>query len=158
MKSMHKLVFFSLLAISLLAGAGTEARAQYIGAESHDSKVVETVAPTNSTTAAQSASQAEGRGNHTTTTVFMGGVPTAATVRVNNLAMLEALINIGGQCAEIVGILWGAGLLFACFRKMGQPQLAKSIAFALLPIILGLCTPASFDWVTQQMKDDGGFR
>lgn len=152
---------FSMITLALGLGFSTSpANAQYIGSDSHEAKAVQSVAdkseirapinldPPGLATIIRGDSKAADE-----ITVISGAANMTGTVRVNNLAMLEAVINIGANGAEIVCFLWGAGLLVACFRNMKKPGLGRSIAFAMIPIILGLCTPASINWAMNQVRD-----
>ncbi|HEY9785493.1 MAG TPA: hypothetical protein V6D17_08845, partial [Candidatus Obscuribacterales bacterium] len=49
---------------------------------------------------------------------FITGVNTAGTVRVNNLANLEALLNIIANGMEILGIAWGGPTMIMGFMHM----------------------------------------
>ncbi len=151
-----KSIILSLIAGSVIVGLTQPANAQYIGEDSHASKAVSTtnlmIKPVEN-----SAPRVPKKGTALSDSpINLSGVERVpggpGTVKVNNLAMLEALINICANGAEIVCFLWGAGLIFACLRKIGKPGLARSFAFALIPIILGLCTPPAFNWAIDSVR------
>ncbi|MFN8551202.1 MAG: hypothetical protein U0103_06920 [Candidatus Obscuribacterales bacterium] len=54
-----------------------------------------------------------------TDATFVTGVNTAGTVRVNNLANLEALLNIIANGMEILGIAWGGPTMIMGFMAHG---------------------------------------
>ncbi|MBX9568936.1 MAG: hypothetical protein K2X77_08575 [Candidatus Obscuribacterales bacterium] len=149
-----KSILLAMIAGSILTAVTEAANAQYFGDDSHETKVVQNsdLQTTNRDSASSTGeSQLESRTprgpiSDSEITVISGGENKTGTVRVNNLAMLEALMNICANGAELIGLIWGAGLLFACFRKMHQPGIARSLAWALVPIILGLCTPPAINW------------
>ncbi|MBX9568937.1 MAG: hypothetical protein K2X77_08580 [Candidatus Obscuribacterales bacterium] len=137
------------------------AHAQYMGSDSHEAKVVAC------SDAPSANSQSQGRettsspkqvihpeGNDPTS---ISAVNTAGTVRINMLANVEALLNVCANGAEMICFFWGAALLWACFRKIGEPGMARSLAFAMLPIILGLCTPGSINWAVATARDANFF-
>lgn len=92
-------------------------------------------------------------------TVIMG-VNTAGTVRVNNLANLEALLNIIANLAQLSGIFLG-GMLFlhgiflrgtvAIFGVEVSPIVRISIGLAICA--LGLCTPGLINWFVASARD-----
>lgn len=149
--SLFKSIILSLIAGAVIVGLTPPANAQYFGEDSHASKAVSStslmIRPVDSYSTARTVKTS--RTSSDLPADLSGVVPVpegSGTVKVNNLAMLEALINICANGAEMVCFLWGAGLIFACLRKIGKPGLARSFAIALIPIILGLCTPPAFNW------------
>ena len=84
------------------------------------------------------------------------GVNTAGTVRVNNLANLEALLNIIANSVEIMGIanvgsfFIGAIIAFVCKRPI-----LGAILLVLCPvsITVGLATPGVINWVVASARD-----
>ncbi|HEY9733797.1 MAG TPA: hypothetical protein V6C89_17935, partial [Drouetiella sp.] len=62
---------------------------------------------------------------------FVTGVNTAGTVRVNNLANLEALLNIIANGMEILGIAWGGPTMIMGFMHMaaGTQDAMKRVLF-----------------------------
>jgi len=92
-------------------------------------------------------------------TVIMG-VNTAGTVRVNNLANLEALLNIIANLAELSGIfLGGILLLHGIFLKGRVAIMGVEVSpFARISIGLGLCvlgfaTPGLINWFVASARD-----
>lgn len=51
---------------------------------------------------------------------YVTGVNTAGTVRVNMLAMLEALLNVVAGGAELITVLWGSVLLLTALLFMAK--------------------------------------
>src|SRR5262249_4564287 len=62
---------------------------------------------------------------------YITGVNTAGTVRVNNLANLEALLNIIANGMEILGIAWGGPTMIMGFMHMaaGTQDAMKKVLF-----------------------------
>lgn len=156
MKSALKSLSMWLAAGAVVIGVSLPANAQYMGSDSHESKVSQDAF---SDTAAQHMKDSEQRSiaAEGTDPMLLQGVNTAGTVRVNMLANLEALLNICANGAQFIGIIWGAFLLWACVRKLRQPGFGRALAFAMLPIILGVCTPGSINWVVATARDAGLF-
>lgn len=145
MKSRAHSFLLTVTAGALLTLTALPAHAQYMGSDSHEAKsAVTETAPT--------IGNSRPDANRKDATVIEG-VNTAGTVRVNMLANLEALLNIGANGAQIIGILWGCALLFACIRKIRGVQLAKSLAIATLPIIAGLASPHVLNFVVVTCRD-----
>ncbi len=86
---------------------------------------------------------------------FITGVNTAGTVRVNNLANLEALLNIIANGMEILGIAWGGPTLIYGFMKMaaGSKDSVKSIIHGCCGITGGLATPGLINWLVASARD-----
>ncbi len=113
----------------------------------------------------QNAPQLQGATNGTIgpqgsdATVIMG-VNTAGTVRVNNLANLEALLNIIANLAQLGGMFLG-GMLFlhgvflrgrvAILGVEVSPIVRISIGLAVCA--LGLCTPGLINWFVASARD-----
>lgn len=96
-------------------------------------------------------------------TVIMG-VNTAGTVRVNNLANLEALLNIIANLGEIVGMLAGALLVLHGFARaenlvfelLGHEIVigpGKRMTLGALLIIGGLAVPGTINWFVASARD-----
>ena len=91
-------------------------------------------------------------------TTVIYGLNTAGTVRVNNLANLEAFLNIMANCAECFGIALGGFNIF-----MGARNKAMSFPFPLGPrgrillgmliALVGLTIPGSIQWLTASARD-----
>jgi hypothetical protein len=92
------------------------------------------------------------------------GVNTAGTVRVNNLANLEALLNIIANLGEIVGMLAGALLVLHGFARaenlvfelLGHEIVigpGKRMTLGALLIIGGLAVPGTINWFVASARD-----
>ena len=87
------------------------------------------------------------------------GINTAGTVRVCNLANLEALLNLIANGAEIVGVLWGLVVVAIAFRFAGsgaKKVLGKVCTGAIL-ITCGLMTPPAINWLVALARDNNLF-
>lgn len=87
-------------------------------------------------------------------TVIMG-VNTAGTVRVNNLANLEALLNIIANGMEILGIAWGGPTMIMGFMCMaaGTTGAMKRVLFGAAGVTGGLATPGVINWLVASSRD-----
>ncbi len=96
-------------------------------------------------------------------TIVMG-VNTAGTVRVNNLANLEALLNIIANLAEIGGALTGLVIAIHGLARretivtefMGREVEISSgqrVAFGICLILLGLAVPGLINWFVASARD-----
>lgn len=83
------------------------------------------------------------------------GVNTAGTVRVNNLANLEALLNIIANGMEILGIAWGGPTMIMGFMKMaaGSQDAMKKVLFGAAGVTGGLATPGCINWLVASARD-----
>ena len=83
------------------------------------------------------------------------GVNTAGTVRVNNLANLEALLNIIANGMEILGIAWGGPTMIMGFMHMaaGTQQAMKKVLFGAAGVTGGLATPGCINWLVASARD-----
>lgn len=89
-------------------------------------------------------------------TTVIRGVNTAGTVRVNNMANLEALLNIIANSLEILGLGYGVGtLLHVAFIKIGssRPVSSTRVAWAVSAILIGLMLPAMINWLIDSARD-----
>lgn len=86
---------------------------------------------------------------------FITGVNTAGTVRVNNLANLEALLNILANGLEILGIAWGGPTIVFGFMHMaaGSQDAMKKILFGCAGVTGGLATPGVINWLVASSRD-----
>ena len=95
------------------------------------------------------------------------GVNTAGTVRVNNLANLEALLNIFANLVELLGLaVGGAFLISATFTpvkegpsifawsKMSQPV---RIAWGAALVTAALMTPSFINYMVASARDANVF-
>ena len=83
------------------------------------------------------------------------GVNTAGTVRVNNLANLEALMNIIANGMEILGIAWGGPTMIMGFMHMaaGSHDAMKKVLFGMAGVTGGLATPGMINWLVASARD-----
>jgi len=90
-----------------------------------------------------------------TDATYITGVNTAGTVRVNNLANLEALLNIIANGMEILGIAWGGPTMIMGFMKMaaGTQDAMKSVLFGAAGVTGGLATPGCINWLVASARD-----
>jgi hypothetical protein len=86
---------------------------------------------------------------------FVTGVNTAGTVRVNNLANLEALLNIIANGMEILGIAWGGPTMIMGFMHMaaGTNDAMKRVLFGAAGVTGGLATPGCINWLVASCRD-----
>ena len=86
---------------------------------------------------------------------FITGVNTAGTVRVNNLANLEALLNIIANGMEILGIAWGGPTMIMGFMHMaaGTQDAMKKVLFGAAGVTGGLATPGCINWLVASARD-----
>ena len=87
------------------------------------------------------------------------GVNTAGTVRVNNLANLEALCNIIANGMEILGIAWGGPTVVMGFMHMsaGSQDAMKRVIWGLSGVTGGMATPGCINWLVASARDAGLF-
>lgn len=88
----------------------------------------------------------------------ISGVNTAGTVRVNNLANLEAGLNIAAIAAEIAGIVFGAWYLLRAAlssRLQNLTSSQKSTRYLVGSAILaaGLTAPEVINWLVASARD-----
>ena len=83
------------------------------------------------------------------------GVNTAGTVRVNNLANLEALLNIIANGMEILGIAWGGPSMIMGFMYMaaGTQDALKRVLWGAAGVTGGLATPGAINWLVASARD-----
>ena len=86
---------------------------------------------------------------------YITGVNTAGTVRVNNLANLEALLNIIANGLEILGIAWGGPTMILGFMHMaaGTQDSLKRVLFGATGVTGGLATPGCINWLVASARD-----
>jgi hypothetical protein len=86
---------------------------------------------------------------------YVTGVNTAGTVRVNNLANLEALLNIIANGLEILGIAWGGPTMILGFMHMaaGTQDAMKRVLFGAAGVTGGLATPGCINWLVASARD-----
>jgi hypothetical protein len=85
----------------------------------------------------------------------VSGVNTAGTVRVNNLANLEALLNIIANGMEILGIAWGGPTMIMGFMHMaaGTQDAMKKVLFGAAGVTGGMATPGCINWLVASARD-----
>jgi len=90
-----------------------------------------------------------------TDATYVTGVNTAGTVRVNNLANLEALLNIIANGLEILGIAWGGPTMILGFMHMaaGTHDAMKRVLFGAAGVTGGLATPGCINWLVASARD-----
>ena len=86
---------------------------------------------------------------------YVTGVNTAGTVRVNNLANLEALLNIVANGLEILAIAWGGPTMIMGFMYMaaGTQDAMKKVLFGAAGVTGGLATPGCINWLVASARD-----
>lgn len=86
---------------------------------------------------------------------YITGVNTAGTVRVNNLANMEALLNIIANGMEILGIAWGGPTMIMGFMHMaaGTQDSMKKVLFGAAGVTGGLATPGCINWLVASARD-----
>ncbi|MBU6450760.1 MAG: VWA domain-containing protein [Cyanobacteria bacterium REEB67] len=87
------------------------------------------------------------------------GVNTAGAVRVNNLANLEAMLNILANFLEILGIACGGTLIMLGFKSGSEGKLAatKIVLFGLLLVASGIACPGVINWLVSTAQVEGLF-
>ena len=83
------------------------------------------------------------------------GLNTAGTVRVNNLANLEALLNIIANGMEILGIAWGGPTMIMGFMHMaaGTQNAMSKVLHGAAGVTGGLATPGCINWLVASARD-----
>ena len=83
------------------------------------------------------------------------GVNTAGTVRVNNLANLEALLNIIANGMEILGIAWGGPTMIWGFMHLaaGTNDAKKKVLYGACGVTGGFATPGMINWLVASARD-----
>ena len=89
------------------------------------------------------------------------GVNTAGTVRVNNLANLEALLNIIANLGELGALLSGLGLVVHGFMNKAVMKLGEDIelgaggriVLGIVLMVLGLALPGVLNWFVASARD-----
>lgn len=66
------------------------------------------------------------------------GINDTGAVRVNNLANLEALLNVLANCAEIGGVAFGLSLLVKALHHLREPTAKKYFLWGVCAILIGL--------------------
>jgi hypothetical protein len=86
---------------------------------------------------------------------YVTGLNTAGTVRVNNLANLEALLNIMANGFEILGIAWGGPTIIMAFMSLGAGAQdgMKRVMGGVAGVTGGLATPGVINWLVASARD-----
>jgi hypothetical protein len=142
---------------SAMIGGGNESTSEINGNQNYDASSTRGAAPrlqgaTNGTIGAQ---MDDG--------TYVTGVNTAGTVRVNNLANLEALLNIIANLCEVALVLSGGIVLLqgvfvrtTVTNLLGMPVSltpAKRIAIGVILIVVGLFIPGLINWFVASARD-----
>ncbi|MBS2006739.1 MAG: VWA domain-containing protein [Cyanobacteria bacterium SZAS TMP-1] len=87
------------------------------------------------------------------------GVNTAGTVRINNLANLEATANLMAGAIEALGLLWGGitVLISICMWKRNADKAFSKMMLGALGVGIGICTPGLINWLIATLRDVGLF-
>ena len=90
-----------------------------------------------------------------TDATYITGVNTAGTVRVNNLANMEALLNIIANGMEILGIAWGGPTMILGFMHMAAStqNAFKRVLMGAGGVVGGLATPGCINWLVASARD-----
>lgn len=93
-------------------------------------------------------------------TTVIPGVSSAGTVRVNNLANLEALTNIIANGMIILGIAWGGPSIIMGFYHMsaGTQDALKRVVWGLCGVTGGMASPGAINWLVASGRDAGLFQ
>lgn len=111
--------------------------------------------------ASTSAPELTGVTNGTTST-YVEGVNTSATVRVNNIANLEALLNIMANLFEFVSFFYGVGLIvqallfgktYSAYFGMRDCSVKLMVLTGLLAVAAGLACPGMINWFVASARD-----
>jgi hypothetical protein len=91
------------------------------------------------------------------------GVDTAGTVRANNLANLEALLNVFANSVQVLAILWGAITLASCSSRympskydqllFGSTSKIARINYAIIAFFAGLSMPSVVNFLVASARD-----
>ena len=134
--AIKKLVMTLALGATMITIAQS-ADAQYIGEDSHQSKMIQT--PAIAREAFDSSAE------HSTRNV--------GTVMVMTLSNFETVLNLSSNAAEIIGISWGSVLLLSAAIRVRKSGAKQTFAIGFAAIILGLCTPSSIAWIGEACRD-----
>jgi len=85
----------------------------------------------------------------------VSGIDTSGTVRVCNLANLEALLNLFGSGCEVAGILIGCFLLVKSLTRAQETRRkrANRALIATLVMVAGILTPAAINLCVATARD-----
>lgn len=74
---------------------------------------------------------------------------------MNNLANLEALLNIIANGMEILGVVWGGATMIMGFMRLGSGAdgAISRIILGAVGVSGGLCTPGIINWLVASARD-----
>ncbi len=82
------------------------------------------------------------------------GVNSAGTVRVNNMANIEAVLNIFANALEILGLCWGVPNIILGVMRFGMMRdAAVRIGVGIGSVTFGLATPGIVNWLCSAARD-----
>ena len=89
---------------------------------------------------------------------YVTGLNTAGTVRVNNLANLEALLNLIANGSEIGALIAGLGFAISGFMtaadgKRDKGKMARRLAIGVAIIVVGMSIPGCINWLVASARD-----
>lgn len=85
---------------------------------------------------------------------------TAGRVKVNNLANLEALVNIQANFAEILGMVYAGNFLLGAAAVFIRKRWIMGVVMLLLIptfLVIGLGTPPTYNAIIESMDETGLF-
>ena len=88
-------------------------------------------------------------------TTIITCINTAGKVRVNNLANIEALLNIIANGLEILGIAWGGPSMMLGFMHVaaGTKDASRKVLFGGCGVVGGLAVPGIINWLVASARD-----
>ncbi|MBY0551471.1 MAG: hypothetical protein K2W95_29590 [Candidatus Obscuribacterales bacterium] len=81
------------------------------------------------------------------------GVSTAGIVRVNNLARLEALLNIVANGIEVLGLCWGLPMMIVGVLNLSSKAGPGRAVLGGGLTLVGLATPGCINWLVASGRD-----
>ena len=87
---------------------------------------------------------------------YVTGINTAGTVRVNNLANLEALLNIIANGCELLFMSIGVVMIVSALINIAKKNAmgtARQIGVGVACAIIGLATPGVINWLVASARD-----
>jgi hypothetical protein len=84
---------------------------------------------------------------------YVTGVNTAGTVRVNNLANLEALLKLIAIGLEILGTVVGVGMIVAGFGQLEAKIATRKCTQGAILFLMAIATPAIFNVLIATARD-----
>lgn len=143
----------ALLIFACVITANLPANAQYVGKESaptaNNAEKTKSNVPESASALVTTGLTQAGPGD---VTVINGGIAMKGTVKVNTLAMLEALVNIGVNGVELICLAWATGLLIAAFTMPAACRSSRLVK-AAVTVCIGLMIPGSVNWLIAECRD-----